>query len=172
MKPENYKERIYSIIKFAILFVFTVFLIVLSFFFDFNKLPIKENRTLREQALTIEKETEFQQEFSKQMMEIKVLIDSLDDSPKKDVELISNSASKKINLLLQMIPEKDTTFRQKMYNNIVQTYYDLRDAKEELKDFEEVEEHIKNLESNIESLTIELEKARRDNDIYRNRSRY
>ena len=72
MEPKNKKERTSSILKFAILFALTVILILVATFFDFNRLPLKENNVLRDKISSVKKERVYQEAFSKKADEIRL----------------------------------------------------------------------------------------------------
>ncbi|MBL3656751.1 type VI secretion system TssO [Fulvivirga sediminis] len=166
MKPENSKDRRNSVIKFAVLFVFTVCVIVVTIFFDFDTLPAKENEVLRVQAKVIESEMEYQKEFSSQLIEIRGLIDSL-DAPGQNIQYVNALLNAKIVDLQKSIPKEDSTFRYDMYSNIVKSYVDLQAAKNKLKEYEEVDAQLEEYEEELERVNQELEQANRYLDAMR-----
>ncbi|MGY3793336.1 type VI secretion system TssO [uncultured Aquimarina sp.] len=165
MKPKNSKERRNSVLKFALLFLFTVALIVTAFFFDFDRVPLKENEVLRERTAIVEKDAKFQKDFSKGMFKIEKLIDSLDRPGKEDnLYYINRNLESEIGDLNEAIDQKDTTYRYKMYVNIVTSYRQIKELKAELakqkKEFQEFEEYKEALEKTRE----QLDRARTDLD--------
>jgi len=158
MKPKNSKERRNSILKFLLLFVCTVVLIVVTIFFDYDTMPIKENAVLREQSVNLEKEVEFQEKFSNQMKNVRSLLDSL-DTPNQNLKYINGLLTAEIVKLRNSIPPEDVSFRSDMYNNIVQSYVDLQEYKSELREFDEVNTKLKQNEAEISKLNEELDKA-------------
>ena len=103
MKSKNSKERRNSILKFALLFVITTTLIVLAFFFDFSRVPLKENAVLRERSVSIEREVKFQEKFSSEMINIRSLLDSL-DTPGQNTQYINALINSNIVDLEKSIP--------------------------------------------------------------------
>lgn len=165
MKPKNSKERRNSVLKFALLFLFTVALIVTAFFFDFDRVPLKENEVLRERTAIVEKDAKFQRDFSKGMFKIERLIDSLDRPGKEDnLYYINRNLESEIGDLNEAIDPSDTTYRYRMYVNIVTSYRQIKELKAELakqkKDILELEEYKEALEKTRE----QLERARSDYD--------
>ncbi|MBX2924950.1 MAG: hypothetical protein KF746_22305 [Chitinophagaceae bacterium] len=78
----NSRDRNQAFFKFLLFFTITTVLIVISIFFSF-RMPLKENRELREelkQKKNIEAE---QQKFVKKMDEVIVLIDSIRKRPEQ-----------------------------------------------------------------------------------------
>lgn len=170
MKPKNSKERRNSVLKFALLFLFTVALIVTAFFFDFDRVPLRENEVLRARTAIVEKDAKFQKDFSKGMSRIEKLIDSLDKTDKEDdLYLIDRKLKSEIGDLTEAIDKKDTTYRYKMYVNIVTSYRQIKDLKAQLakqkKEFSEFEEYKTALTKKSEQLertmtSLELCRAR------------
>lgn len=166
MKPKNNKERRNSILKFALLFLITVSIIVVALFFDFDRLPLKENELLRERKAMAEKEMEYQEEFSGSMEEIKALIDSL-DVPGQNILYISQLVNSKIVDLQRTIPVEDSTYRYDMYNNIINSYLELKEMKTKLTEYGEVDKRLKEYEEELDRVREELNIANRNLDAYR-----
>lgn len=172
MKPKNSKERRSSILKFAILFLFTVALIVTAFFFDFDRIPFKENSVLREGKASIEKDVKFQKDFSKGMFKIEKLIDSLSRPDKEDdLYYINRSLESEIGDLSETIDPNDTTYRYKMYVNIVSSYRQIKEMKSLLskqkKEFKKLEEY----KTALSEVREQLERAQTNLDLCRASSR-
>ncbi|WP_025739930.1 type VI secretion system TssO [Aquimarina pacifica] len=166
MKPKNSKERRNSILKFSLLFIFTVVLIVVTIFFDYNTVPLKENAVLREQSVGIEKEMEFQKKFSGEMSGIRSLLDSL-DIPGQNLQYINALINSKIVDLQKSIPKEDSTYRYDMYNSIVKSFVDLQAYKTKLREFDEVDAQLTEYEDELDRVNEELEKANRYLDALR-----
>ncbi|WP_108803063.1 type VI secretion system TssO [Aquimarina sp. Aq107] len=165
MKPKNSKERRNSVLKFALLFLFTAALIVTAFFFDFDRIPFKENEVLRERTAIVEKDAKFQKDFSKGMFKIEKLIDSLERPGKEDnLYYINRNLESEIGDLNEAIDPNDTTYRYKMYVNIVSSYRQIKELKAQLakqeKEFQEFEEY----KAALEKAREQLDRARSDLD--------
>ncbi|WP_378175705.1 type VI secretion system TssO [Aquimarina sp. SS2-1] len=172
MKPKNSKERRNSILKFALLFLFTVALIVTAFFFDFDRVPLWDNKVLRESLTAIEDDVRFQKDFSKGMFKVEKLIDSLNRPGKEeDLYYINRSLESEIGDLSETIDPNDTTYRYKMYVNIVSSYRQIKEMKallaKQKKEFEKLEEY----KTALRETQDRLERAQSDLDLCRARSR-
>ncbi len=170
MKPKNSKERTGSILKFLILFICTVTLIVVAFFFDFDRLPFKENVTLRNHKASVERELVFQEKFSGGMTEISSLLDSLDIEG-QNISHTNTLIDEEIGELKKSIPTKDSTYRYNMYTNIVDSYVKLQELKGKLKEYDEMNARIESYTREIDQLRTELSFCQRDLDAFRNSSR-
>ncbi|WP_062061879.1 type VI secretion system TssO [Aquimarina longa] len=166
MKPKNNKERRNSILKFSLLFVFTAALIVIAFFFDFDRIPLKENSVLREQSVAVQKEIKFQEKFSDEMITIRSLLDSL-DTPGQNIQYINALINSKIVDLQKSIPKEDSTYRYDMYNNVVKSFVDLQGLKTKLKEFDNVDAQLEEYEDELDRVNQELDKANRYLDALR-----
>ncbi|MFD0862852.1 type VI secretion system TssO [Sungkyunkwania multivorans] len=167
MKPKNSKERRNSFLRFMLLFLITTALIVVTFFFDFNRVPLKENKVLRTESEMIEKELAFQKKFSDGMVDIKELIDSL-DVPGQNIAYLNTVINSKIVDLQKSIPQKDSTYRYKMYNNIIDSYIDIQGYKEELRNYEDTDKIISQYKEELDRTRQELNEAMRALNAYRN----
>ncbi len=168
MKPKNVKERRNSFLKFLLLFLVTVGTIVTAVYFNF-KVPNKENELLKNQAKSIEKEIDFQSDFSEQMGNIKHMIDSL-DTPGVNIPFQNNLISKKLVNLQEKIPVKDSTYRYDMYANIVSLYAELQETKAKLRDLKDAEATIKEYKEALDNCKQDYKEVQRDLDIARRSS--
>lgn len=160
MKPQNTKERKNSILKFALIFGATLLLTILAAFFDFNRLPFKENKILKERIIQVEKEEKFQSKFSKGSKEINALLDSL-DRPGQNVQYFNALINDKIVDLQKSIPAKDSTAYYNMYVNYVQSFVDIQELKAKLKTFENADTRLQEYAQEVERLSAELDKKDR-----------
>ncbi|MHA7059438.1 type VI secretion system TssO [Aquimarina sp. M1] len=172
MKPKNSKERRNSILKFALLFLFTVALIVTAFFFDFDRVPLWDNKVLRESLSSVEGDVRFQKDFSKSMFKIEKLIDSLNRPGKKeDLYYINRSLESEIGDLSETIDPKDTTYRYKMYVNIVSSYRQIKEMKALLSKQEEEFKKLEEYKNALRETRERLERVQSDLDLMRARCR-
>jgi len=167
MKPQNAKERRSSIWKFILLFTVTIGLIITAIFFDFNQIPLLENKVWRERSEKIEKDIEFQETFYKEMKDIRAHIDSLDIEG-QNLQLINGLLTQKLVKLQTVIPKEDETFRYDMYKEIVDAFVDIQELKGELNKLDNVSSKLKQYEEQNRELANELERANRYLDAYRN----
>ena len=148
MKPKNSKERRNSFLKFLLIFVVTVGTIVTAVFFNFQIVD-KENQVLKEQALKIRAEHQFQDQFIDDMEEVSVIIDSI-TAPGATVAFDNATIGQKLAELKNSIPETDSTHNYLLYENIVMTYVKLQKSQNRLLDVSEKEQQIKDFETELE----------------------
>ena len=160
MKPKNTKERRDSILKFTLVFGVTLILVITAVFFDFNRLPFKENSILKERILQVKKEEAFQLKFSKGAEEINALLDSL-DRPGQNVQYFNALINDKIVDLQKGIPAKDSTAYYSMYVNYVKSFVDIQELKGKLKSFENADVRLQEYSQEVERLGAELDKKNR-----------
>ncbi len=168
MKPKNTKERRNSFLKFLLLFLVTVGTIVTAVYFNF-KVPSKENALLKNEAKNIEKEMNFQDDFSKQMTSIKRMIDSL-DVPGQNISYQNSLVSKKLVDMQGQIPTKDSTYRYDMYTHIINLYVELQETKDKLRDLKDAESTIEEYKDALDNCKQDYKEIQRDLDIARRSS--
>ncbi len=160
MKPKNNKERTQSILKFVLIFGVTLILALLAFYFDFNTLPFKENKILKERIIQVKKEEQFQKAFSRKAFEIDKLIDSL-DTPGINLQYFNALINDKIVDLQKSIPARDSTSNYELYVNSVQSYVDIQELKTKLKNFDDTDRKLLEYAEEVERLGAELDKKDR-----------
>lgn len=160
MEPKNKKERTSSVLKFSLLFLVTIILILVATFFDFNRLPFKENSILRNKVTIADKELDYQKEFSSKSKEIKSLIDSL-DTPGQNIQYFNALINSKIVELQQTIPAKDSTNNYEMYVNSVQSYVDIQELKTKLKSYDGVDAKLEEYRQELDRVTTKYNEAQR-----------
>lgn len=160
MEPKNKKERTTSVLKFSLLFLVTIILIVVATFFDFNRLPFKENSILRNKVTIADKELIYQKEFSSKSNEIKALIDSL-DTPGQNIQYFNALINSKIVELQESIPEKDSTNNYEMYVNSLQSYVDIQELKTKLKSYDGVDAKLEEYRHELDRVTTKYNEAQR-----------
>ncbi|WP_339702533.1 type VI secretion system TssO [uncultured Marixanthomonas sp.] len=166
MKAKNRKARRNSFLKFFLLFILTTAIIVVALFFDFNVMPFKENKVLRNQAVEIEKEIQFQEGFSKDIQLLRDMVDSL-DIPGQNRAFLNSMLSSQIVKLQEKIPVKDSTYRYDMYNNVIWSFAEIQKLKEELNSYSDVEERITEYKEELEKCRDELKEEKRTVDALR-----
>jgi len=166
MKAKNRKARRNSFLKFFLLFILTTSIVVVALFFDFNVMPIKENKVLRQQAVEIEKEMKLQEDFSKDIQLLKGMVDSL-DIPGQNRAFLNSMLSSQIVKLQEKVPVKDSTYRYDMYNNIIWSFAEIQKLKEELNSYSDVEERITEYREELAKCRDELKEEKRTVDALR-----
>lgn len=169
MKPQNYKERNIAFLKFVLLFSITCTIVVLAVFFG-TQLPSRENEYLRVKLRTVEDELEAERKFASKMEDIKHLLDSM-DLPNVNPDYMQQLISAELASVQTSIPASDSSYRKKMYSNVLQTYLELKTARHSLIKMKDVEKSIEEYNKLVEELSQELDQSHRDLDICRQLSR-
>lgn len=169
MKPQNYKERNLAFLKFVLLFTATCGLIVLAVFFG-TRLPLQENIYLREKIESLENQLQAQRHFAGKMEGIRSLLDSM-DLPNVNADYMQQLISSELADVQSSIPQNDSTYRQEMYSNILQTYLELKTAKHSLIKMQDVKLSVEEYSELVEQYSTELKEAQRDLDICRQLNR-
>ncbi len=165
MKAKNEKERNKSFLKFIALFVVTTLLVIGAIFLNY-RVPHKENALLRERAKKIEREIEFQRTFASEINNTRNLLDSL-DLKGQNLSYLNDLIGQKLVKIQSGLPAKDSTFRYKMYKNILDILVDYQKSKKELNALSDAQTQIKDYQIELEKTQQELEQAKRDLDILR-----
>ena len=125
MDPLNKKERTSVFIKFLVFFLVGIIIVLIPFYFIIQ-LPEKENRLLTEEYENLEEQLKFQKEyFAVQMDSVKSMLDKFEFS--EDVDFLNAELGSLLSEMNKSIVS-DTSWRARMYQNIVQTYLDLKKA--------------------------------------------
>jgi hypothetical protein len=165
MKPLNKAERITLFLKFLSFFVITVALIVAAIFIDFQ-IPHVENKLLKQRYEQINKELVFQTAFSKKMHEVKLILDSINNSG-QNIMYLEQLASTKLAGMKESIPDNDSLSQKALYDYIIQDLITIQYGKRDLRNFKESQSAIKAYETSLDGLKNELDQAKRDLDICR-----
>ncbi len=169
MKAKNTKARRSSFLKFLLLFILTVSIIVVAFYFDFKVMPFKENTVLRTQVTQVEKEVRFQEGFSQDIKTLRGMVDSL-DIPGQNRAFLNSMLSAQIVKLQEKIPVKDSTYRYEMYNNIIWSFAEIQKLKDQLSSYSDVEERINEYKEALDKTRSELNEEKRTVDALRRRN--
>ncbi|MGB0788463.1 MAG: type VI secretion system TssO, partial [Marinirhabdus sp.] len=121
---------------------------------------------LRAQAAKVEKEIQFQEGFSKDIVTLKGMVDSL-DIPGQNRAFLNSMLSAQIVKLQEKIPIKDSTYRYDMYNNIIWSFAEIQKLKEQLDSYKEVEERITEYKNELDKCRQELNEEKRTVDALR-----
>jgi len=165
VRATNTEERNKVFLKFMFLFILTVTLIVLAFFYGV-KLPVAENRMLRQKIQVVEAREEKDKLMLNEMQRIKGLLDTL-DLPGVNTEYVQHIITGKLAEMERTLPQNDSTYRKKMYSNMIQTYLELKNAKQSLIKLKDMKTTLDEYTEMIEKYKMELEQAQRDLDICR-----
>lgn len=104
------------------------------------------------------------------MEDVKNLLDSM-DLPNVNVDYMQQIISTELADIQSEVPASDSSYRKDMYSNILQTYLELKTAKQSLIKMKDVEMSIEEYSQLVERYNEELRQAQRDLDICRQLSR-
>jgi prophage DNA circulation protein len=152
MKPLNHAERTNAFLKFLLFFVITVVFIIIAVFFG-TRIPLEENKKLKQQITAYEKQQLFAAKFSASMSNVQPLFDTLGKSVDQ-TEAVYNDITNK---LRDLQTQKDTvaTGNDNIYAKTMRALYDLQAAK------------YRNAKSGTQSQ--EYDRLQQDNDNLRTR---
>lgn len=169
MKSLNVKQRRKAFISFLLLFLLTSSLVVLIVFFNL-KVPEKENNYLRNRLNYLNIEAQQTANFAQKMDQVKNLIDSIGIKG-TNIDYTEQLISTELALMRTKYIAEDSTSNIAMYNNIILTYLELKEAKIELLNLEDAKSDIETYVNMIEELKEKLEDKQRDLDIYRHNAK-
>ena len=155
-----------SILKFIVLFLFTTTLIAGALYFDFDLILAKENKNLREQLAETNKILSYQKRFAADVEEIKDLIDSL-DIPGQNLSYMNQLLNSKIVDVQKTIPVEDTTYTYDMYNNVINSYLEIKEHKTQLLEYSDADKRLKEYKKEVDRLKEELRETQKSLDIYK-----
>lgn len=162
MEVLNKRERLLSFLLFLLLFIITIFIINGAIYFDYY-LPWKENAELKDRNELLEQELKFQKDFTVQLEQVKVYIDSINTS-NQDFRYYQQNAYTVIAEMEQSISQEKQFLQESMYNNIIFITKQLVDAKGALYDLEQSKERIEQLQQKLDAYREQFDKAIRDLD--------
>ncbi len=156
MKPKNSKERRSSFIKFIALFVLVVTVLLVAVFFNF-RIPKQENLLLKATIDEVEASEKYQKEFANEVNQVTRMIDSLDTVGVNKVFLNEVLVQRLAKVQESINNGEASDLHKDMYFTIIDSYEDLRKAKEEL-------ENLKDSKKKIDEYKAAYEKAKEDLD--------
>lgn len=165
MKSLNVKQRRKAFISFLFLFILTSSLVVAIVFFNL-KVPEKENKYLHNRLNYLSLEGKQTEDFAHKMNKVKSLIDSMDIKG-TNIEFTNQLISTELAVMRNKFISADSVAHVGMYNNIILTYLELKEAKIELLNLEDAKTDIESYIKIVEELKEKLEAKQRDLDIYR-----
>ncbi|MRT94780.1 type VI secretion system TssO [Ancylomarina sp. 16SWW S1-10-2] len=169
MKSLNVKQRRKAFISFFFLFLLTSSLVVVIVFFNY-KVPEKENEYLHNRLVYLNLEQKQTALFADKMDKVKSLIDSIGIKG-TNIEFTEQLITTELAMMRSKFIAEDSTSHVGMYNNIILTYLELKEAKTELLNLEDAKTDLESYIKIIEELKEELEAKQRDLDIYRHNAR-
>jgi hypothetical protein len=163
----NSKERNEGLLKFLLFFLITIILVVLAIFFDF-RLPLKENRTLRDKVgLQFQQESD-QQKFVSRMNEAIGLLDSIDNNMgKSGSELFNTQLKSKTNYEMDPLKESSSNTYTSMNKAIIDMLNRLYKKNEDLQNLSGANAKIIDLQKQIGDCNQLLRDAQAELQGYR-----
>jgi hypothetical protein len=147
------------------MFLITVALTVSALFINF-RIPVSENQLLKTGYENVNRELEFQSDFTKKFNEVKEILDTI-DHPGANTLYLEQLVSSKLAGMKEAIPAKDSLRQRKMYDYIIQSLLSLQESKRNLKEFSHSRELITQYQQNLQQYKDALDQAQRDLDICR-----
>ena len=176
MKPLNQKERSRTYVIFAVLFLIGIGLVSIPFFSLYklmeknNKLVIQERQETEKEIDQIQANEKFLQEyFVLKMDDIKELINKL-ESADEDTDVLNAQIGTLVSEVKRKAVTDSTGWRSHMYNSILDTYLDLKEARNKKMDattnseeqIDEKDQQIKDLKSSIRDCKEDLRDCEED----------
>lgn len=133
MKPLNQQERLRTYLLFSILFLVGIGIVSIPFFSMYhlakkqNEIVQQDTKKSREEMKAMKDQENTQREFIVEMNKIKKEIDKM-EIPDENLDVISGSVSIYIQQAMTFV-HNDTSWRSSMYNNILDTYSELKEDK-------------------------------------------
>lgn len=160
MKPLNAAERSQAFRNFLIFFIITVGVIIAAVFFSIQ-VPFKENDQLRAAASTAEKQRVSTELFADKMETTIKLLDSVNLAGVQS-ELIDGDIDENLKSMKAMV-RSDSSFQEKtLFNYIVDNFYDLKNAKKQLRDASGKDATFGELTRQNEELQNRIQRANND----------
>ncbi|WP_118949588.1 type VI secretion system TssO [Taibaiella helva] len=130
MIPQNAPERKKAFARFMILYLITTGIIVVAVYFGIQ-VPFQQNQKLQEQLANIEKERDFGRTFFARLGEAKSLLDSV-NKPGVQAELVDGQIDSRLQQLTAIV-EKDSVSEKRLYQEIIKTYFEIKDDKKRIR---------------------------------------
>ncbi|SHF23783.1 hypothetical protein SAMN05443144_106191 [Fodinibius roseus] len=165
MKALNKKERRRAFWTFLAFFLVTLLFVTGAVYINVQ-IPVEENKVLRTQYAKLDRELEFQADFAESIREVKVTLDSINQSG-QNVMYLEQVISTKLAGVKESIPQNDSLRQYKLYDYVIQTMLALQESKRKLRDLREAQQLIGDYQQNVERYKEALEQTRRDLDICR-----
>jgi Type VI secretion system, TssO len=147
MQPINKNERRSAFWNFLLLFVIC-FAIILTMVFFSVRVPFDENEKLHQKMAVIDKEREFSDKFTKKMIGVSRLLDSLDRVTPQESEILEGKIGQEISALNSMVA--DTTFNKDLYLNVVHNLGDMQQYSKKVRNETDKDMDVNNYKSQLQ----------------------
>jgi len=163
MKPLNTEERKKSFTSFLLFFLVTVILIIGAVYFGMQ-IPFKQNERLKAQVAHYQQEQAFADNFSQQMNETTILLDSVNKNGTQ-ATIVDGLISNNIKSLNASILT-DSSANKELYQNMVQTLNQLQLAKTGLRNSSGNDQDAAKLQQELSQAKSELSTCQMQNLQY------
>ena len=133
MEPQNKKERSILFRRFLLVFIVGILLVMIPFYFII-KLPERENSQTSEELFKLQQQVDLQKDFAVRIDTLHHLFDGY-DSKNVDIDKLKADIGSILSEMEKSIPA-DTSWMNRMDNDIILTFLDLKKAKDSLKELE------------------------------------
>lgn len=127
MKPLNSPERKKPFLRFLLFYGITTLLLLAVLLFGLQ-VPFRQNDLLQERINSYEKQQAFYNHFFVKLKEVNTSLDSV-NTPGVPVEFLESQIDQKLSQLTKIVAESDSTVNKKALQDLVKTYYDIKDDK-------------------------------------------
>lgn len=146
MDPLNKRERTETFLKFLGVFILGILIVLIPFYFII-RLPERENKLMNEKFRNLEEQLKFQKiYFAVRMDSVKNMLDDF-DSPGIDIDKLNADIGFVLSDMGKSIVA-DTSWKAGLYKNVIQTYLDLKKAKNSIL---ETRDNLKECQKNLKN---------------------
>jgi DNA repair ATPase RecN len=157
MEPLNKKERKKAFWKFLAFFLVTVIFLMGAVLLNVQ-LPKEEHEVLGKKYEQLNKELEFQADFSEGIKEVKAKLDSINQEGQNPM-FLDEVINSKLAGLNESVTQTDSLQRDELYNYVIQSFLALQESKRKLRDLQDSQKALKDYQENIKTYKEELEKT-------------
>jgi hypothetical protein len=155
MEPLNKKERTKFIIRFSASFIIGILIILIPFYF-LIKLPSYENAIQNQDYRNMQKQMNYQKEyFAVQIDSVKRMVNRYNIA-NQDIEKLNDQLASYLNKMAEPFIN-DTSWSGRMYKNISNLFFDLKNAK---KDKIKSEKDLKDCKQDLDKAKEEAKKSK------------
>ena len=165
MEPLNKKERKKAFWKFLAFFIVTILFVMGAVFINFD-IPQEQKKLLAKENKILNRELDFQTDFSKGIRDVKAMLDSINQSG-QNVMYLEQLVNTKLAGINQSIPDGDSLRQRKLYNHVIQSLLALQESKRKLRDLQNAQKLIQKYKKNIKRYKEALEQTEEDLSLCR-----
>jgi predicted PurR-regulated permease PerM len=152
MQPVNQAERSKAFLNFLLFFIITIVFILGAVFFSVQ-VPFKQNAKLQEQVAAFDNEKTLAERFANKLNETIGYFESVNKQDSQP-ERVNNQITQNLNELGSMINADSTLFKG-LYQNIINSLYDLQAAKKDLRGASSLDASVGELEKKLNQCMAE-----------------